>query len=192
MTTLDSPLRLANGDLALPLCLQAISLLLHEDIGKHCQGLEAHNGGGTHELVVIQAQFLLAITKKHFDVPPRRDVRQQRLRIRFQIAGRPVARLQERSLQEPTHDHDLATIELAHPRGHDMHVYLALASGPAEAQIVTGVQLRRIVRQALPLPALRDSRVFYSQPAIAFKASGDEKPALASRALETFGAVPTI
>ena len=54
--------------MTLPLFLQAVALFLQEDIGQHRQGPEAHDGGGTHHLILIPAQFFLAIAKEDLDL----------------------------------------------------------------------------------------------------------------------------
>src|SRR5712692_10482029 len=73
MAALDLTPGLANSDLTLPLLLQAVALFLQEDIGEHRQGPEAHNSSGAHHLILVQAQFFLAIAKEHLDVPTGRD-----------------------------------------------------------------------------------------------------------------------
>jgi hypothetical protein len=50
MAALNFPPGLTNGDMALPLLLQAVALFLQEDIGKHGQPLEAHNGSRADQL----------------------------------------------------------------------------------------------------------------------------------------------
>src|SRR5437879_5407874 len=87
MTTLDFTAGLPNADMTLPLLLQAVALFLQEDIGQHRQRPEAHNGRRTHQLIVIQAQFFFAITKEDLNIPPRRDVHEQRGWVSFQITG---------------------------------------------------------------------------------------------------------
>src|SRR5713101_816217 len=119
-------------------------------------------------------------------------MRQQRLRIGFQVTGSPGARLRERSIERVPHDHHLTAIELAHPCRHDMHVHLALASGPAEFHIVAGLQLPSIVRETLPPPAAWIRRGIDAQPAIAFDARRDLEVTLPRRTPKAFGTVPTV
>src|SRR5436305_13424207 len=69
MATLDFPPSLSDGDRALPLRLQTGALFLQEDIGQHGQGPEAHDGGGTHQLILVQAQLLFAIAQEVFYGP---------------------------------------------------------------------------------------------------------------------------
>lgn len=76
MPTLYFTPRLANGDMALPLCLQARALFFQEDISEQSQCPETHDGRGAHQLILIQAQFLFAITKEDLNVPSRCNVRQ--------------------------------------------------------------------------------------------------------------------
>src|SRR6266516_565882 len=85
MATLALTAGLANGDVALPLLLQAVALLLQEDIGQHRQGPQAHNGRRAHHLILIQAQFFLAIAEEDLNVPTSRDRGQQPLWGGFQI-----------------------------------------------------------------------------------------------------------
>src|SRR6266849_2827431 len=99
-------------------------------------------------------------------------MRQQRLRIGFQVTGSPGARLRERSIERVPHDHHLTAVELAHPCRHDMHVHLALASGPAEFHIVAGLQLPSIVRETLPPPAAWIRRGIDAQPLLLSPTSG--------------------
>src|SRR5258708_17037430 len=91
MATLDFTASLPDGNRALPLRLQAVALFLQEDIGQHRQRPETHNGGGAHQLIVIQAQLFFAIAKEHLDVPPRRDMGKQQLWTGLPGATRPLA-----------------------------------------------------------------------------------------------------
>src|SRR5712691_11294009 len=192
MTALDLTPSFANSDMALPLLLQAVALFLQEDIGEHRQGPEAHNGDRAHHLILIQAQFFLAITKEYLDVPTGSDMHEQGFWMGFQITGGPIACLRERGIQRLTHNDHLAAVEFAHPRGHHMHIHVAIAFGPLELDIVTGREVSRIVREALPGPSFRCGGVFHSQPAIALKSACDQEPALPRRSPETFGAVPRV
>src|SRR6266700_218000 len=79
MTALNLTPGLADGDMALPLFLQAVALFLQEDIGQHRQGPEADDGCGTHHLILIQAQFFLAIAKEDLNVPTGCDMHKQGL-----------------------------------------------------------------------------------------------------------------
>lgn len=85
MATLDFLPGLSNADMALPLLLQAVALFLQEDIGQHGQRPEAYTGRCTHQLLLVQAQFFLAIAKEDLHIPPRRDRDEQRGWISFQI-----------------------------------------------------------------------------------------------------------
>lgn len=91
MATLNFTPGLTNGDMALSLGLQAGALFLKEDIGQHRQRPETHQCGRAHQLIVIPAQFFLAIAKEHFDVPTGRDMGEQGLRGGLQITGGPRA-----------------------------------------------------------------------------------------------------
>src|SRR5258708_1137118 len=95
MATLDLAASFANSDRALPREAQALLFFLKKDVGEHRQRPKSQNGRSTHQLIVVQAQFLLAIAEEDLDVPPCRDMRQQRLLVRFQVAGGPVPRLGE-------------------------------------------------------------------------------------------------
>jgi hypothetical protein len=68
MKTLDLAARLANGDGALPVLLQTSPFFIEKRVGKHRQTPEAHERGGTHALILIQAELFLAISKEDFDV----------------------------------------------------------------------------------------------------------------------------
>jgi hypothetical protein len=72
MTALDFLARLANGDRTLPLLLQAVLLFLQEDIGHHRQRPEAQDGSRAQQLIVIQANFFLAIREEDLDVEAER------------------------------------------------------------------------------------------------------------------------
>ena len=89
MAALDLASCLANGDGALPLLLQARPLFLQEDVSQPGQRPEAHNGTHAHQLIVIQPQFLFAITEEDFDFPARRDVREQGRQIGLQVDFSP-------------------------------------------------------------------------------------------------------
>src|SRR5207249_8556463 len=91
MATLDLTAGLPNPHVALPLRLQACALFLQKDIGEHHQCPEAHNGFGTDQLILVQAQFLLAVAKEDFDIPASSDVQEQGLWARFQITRSPIA-----------------------------------------------------------------------------------------------------
>ena len=80
MKTLDLTTRFTKGDRTLPLLLQAIPLFIEKGIGKQGQAPKAHERSGTHELILVQAEFFLAIGKEDFNVPTCRDVLQQPLR----------------------------------------------------------------------------------------------------------------
>lgn len=85
MATLDLTPGLANGDMALPLVLQTVALFLEEDIREHPHCPEAHDRGGAHQLILIQAQFFLAIAKEDFDIEAGSDVQEQGRWARFHI-----------------------------------------------------------------------------------------------------------
>src|SRR5947209_16918801 len=89
MATLDFTARLPNGDRALPLGLQAIAFFFEEDIGQHRQRPEANESRGAHQLILVQAQFFLAISKEDFDVPTRGNMREQHHWRRLQIDFSP-------------------------------------------------------------------------------------------------------
>src|SRR5258708_29244929 len=108
MATLDFTASRPDGNRALPLRLQAVALFLQEDIGKPRQRPETHNGGGAHQLIVIQAQLFFAIPKEHLDVPARRDMGKQQLWTGLQVARREVTCPRDRSNQRPAPDHDFA------------------------------------------------------------------------------------
>src|SRR5258708_38393922 len=192
MATLDLAARLTNGDMALPLFLQAVAFFLQEDIGQHRQGPEAHDRDGAHQLILIQAQFFLAIAKEHFNVPASSDMGEQQVWTGVQITRSEVTRLRERGIQRLAHDHHLAEVELAHPRGDDMHIHLIVSLGPLDPHIVARTELGCIVRQLLPGPSLRCSRVFDAQPAIAFESSGNQEATRPCCSPEHFRAVPGI
>ncbi len=68
MKTLDLAARLANGEGALPSLLQMSPFFIEKRVGEQGQTPEAHERGGTHELILIQAELFLAISKENFDV----------------------------------------------------------------------------------------------------------------------------
>src|SRR5207245_11562249 len=98
MVGVGLPSGVANGDMALPLFWQAVAIFLQKDVGQHGEGPEAHKSSGAHQLILVQAQFFLAISKEHLDVPPCGDVLEQYLWIRFQVTGSPIAGLRYRSI----------------------------------------------------------------------------------------------
>src|SRR5437016_5024490 len=74
MATQDFTPGLPDSDMALPLQLQAYAFFFQKDRGEHHQSPEAHNGLGTHQLILVQAQFFLAIAEEDFDVPTSSNV----------------------------------------------------------------------------------------------------------------------
>src|SRR6266487_2234715 len=192
MAALDLAPRFADGDGALPLLLQARPFFLQEDVGQQSQRPEAHDGERAHQLIVIQAQFLLAVSEEDFDLPARRDVREQGLKIGFQVTRGPGARLRQGRIERLPHDDDLTLRQLAHARRDDMHVDFLLAVGPPDPLVGAVLQLGGVVRQARPSPAPLCRRVCDAQPAMAPQPRRDEKVALARSFPEDFGAVPAI
>src|SRR6266516_3498867 len=192
MATLDFTPSLSNGDRALPLPLQAVALFLQEDISQHGQRPEPHDGDGAHQLILIQAQFFLAIAKEDFDIPTRCDVQEQCLRAGFHITGSPIACLRERGIQRLPHDHHLAMVQAAHPCCHNVHVHRLVSFGPGQLDIVALAQLSRVLRHALPLPAFGCTWVCDGEPAIALDPSCDQKLPLPCGSPEAFGTVPAI
>src|SRR5712692_8154787 len=154
MAALDLTPGFAKSDVALPLPLQAVALLLQEDIGQHSQGPEAHESDRTHQLILIPAQFFLAIAEEDLNVPPSRDMGEQHLWARLQITGGPITCLREWGIQRLAYDDHLAAVELAHPRVHHRHIDLLVTLGPLEPMIVARTQVRGVVQQLLPTPAL--------------------------------------
>ncbi len=73
-----------------------------------------------------------------------------------------------------------------------MHVDLVRAARPLHPLVGACLQLRGVVREALPPPAPLRRRVLDAQPTIALEAGRDEKVALPCGFPEDFGAVPTI
>jgi len=132
MTTLDFASRFSNGDRALPSDLQALLLFLQEDISQHGQRPEAQDGGNAHHLIVIQAEVLFAIAKEDLNLPACGDMSEQGLGIGIEITRSPRACLCQWGRKLPTHDHDLAAIELAHRGGEHMHID-HLATSPAHS-----------------------------------------------------------
>ncbi len=115
MATLDVAPSLANGHRALTLLLQPVALFLQEDVRQQGQRPETQERRGTHQLIVVQTQFFLAIAKKHLDVPALGDMLQQGGGIGLQITGGPIACLRERLLQGPAHN-DLLSLGMSYPR----------------------------------------------------------------------------
>lgn len=142
-----------DGDMAVPLLLQAVALFRQEDVGRPRQRPEAHDSRHAHQLILVRAQFFLAIARERLNIPKRRDMQEQRGWISVQITGSPVPCLRERSLQRLARDRYLAAVELAHASGYDMHIQLLVALGPLELAIVARAQVPRIVRELLLRPA---------------------------------------
>src|SRR5947209_5252104 len=145
MATLDLASSFANGDRPLPRDTQALLFLLKKDVSEHRQRPKPHNGRSTHQLIVVQAQFLLAIAEEDLDVPACRDMREQCLWIRFQVAGGPVPCLRERGVQRVAHDNHLAAIELAYRGDHDMDLHPLSTARSKQGHIVWLTQLEQIV-----------------------------------------------
>jgi hypothetical protein len=87
MATRDLASSFTTGDWALPQGVHALLFFLQEDGGEqsHCPQLQ--HGRRAHQRSMIQAQFLFAIAEEHLDVPPSREMREQRLGGRLQVAG---------------------------------------------------------------------------------------------------------
>ena len=68
MATLDFAAGLANGHRVLTVLLQPIAFFLQEDVRKPRQGPETQERRSTHQLILVQTQFFLAIAEKHLDV----------------------------------------------------------------------------------------------------------------------------
>src|SRR6266705_815865 len=85
-TAPDFLAHLANRDSALLLHLQAVTLLLQENVSQYWQRSEPQDIRCTQQLKVIQDQFLFSDGKEEFDVPTRSDVLRQHLLRRFLIA----------------------------------------------------------------------------------------------------------
>jgi len=145
MATLDFTSGLANGNMTVPLCLQAVALFFQEDIGKPRQSPEAQDGDRGHHLILIQAQFFFAGAFEDLNVPACRDMDEQGWGISLQIAGCPIPSLRERSIQRLAHDDYLAAVEFAHACVHHMHIHVSIALGPLELAIVAVAKLRHIV-----------------------------------------------
>src|SRR5579863_427622 len=192
MATLDLASSFANGYWTLPQGPQALLFFLKKDIDEQSQRPKPQNGRSTHQLIVVQAQFLFAIAEENLNVPACRDMCEQGLSIRFQITGSEVACLRERGIQRVAHNHDLTAIELAHTGGHDMNVHLLAAAWPGCLHKILLSQARQIVAELLPAPALRRSVVRHAQPAIAFETRRDQKVPFAGGMPQAFGTIPTI
>jgi len=96
-----------------------------------------------------------------------------------------------RSERLPDDDH-LTLIQRAHPRGEDRPVDLLRAARPRDTLRVALLHLCRVVRKALPAPALLGRRVLHAPPAIALETRRDEKVPRSRRFPEHVGTVPTI
>src|SRR5512135_1017576 len=179
MTTLDLASSFANRHWALPRDWQAVLFFLQKDVSQHRQRPKAQQGLGAHELVMVQTKFFFPRAKEDFNVPSSRDVGEQHLGRRFQIAGGPVPRLGKRGGECLTHDHDLTSVELAHAGGHNMDVDLLATAWPRHLHKVLLRQTRQIVTELLPAPPLRRCLIGNTQPAIAPEAGRDEKVSLA-------------
>lgn len=57
--------------------------------GKHGRAPETHERGGTHELIRVQARFLLPIGEKNLDAPAYADLRPQACNRSLLVAGSP-------------------------------------------------------------------------------------------------------
>src|SRR5712692_2143373 len=128
MTTLDLTSSFANGHWTLPRDPQTLLFFLKKDVSEQSHRPKPQNGRSTHQLIVVQAQFLFAIAEENLNVPACRDMCKQGLGVCVQITGCEVACLGERGIQRVAHDHDLTAIELAHTRRNDMDVHLLAAT----------------------------------------------------------------
>ena len=73
-----------------------------------------------------------------------------------------------------------------------MHIHVLITFGPLDLDVVTGTQLRCIVRESLPAPSVKCSRIFDPMPSVALESACDQEPALPCRSPQAFGAVPRI
>ncbi len=64
-----------------------------------------------------------------------------------------------------------------------MHVSLVIALGPCEPDRVARAELRRRVRESLPIPALGGGWVYHHQPAVTLESTGNQEPVLACGSL---------
>lgn len=131
MTTRDFAPRFANGGRTLPQGAQRLLFFLTKDGGQQSQRPKSQPGRGAHDLRVIQASFLFAISEEDLDVPACREIGEQRLRVCLQVSRGPGPRLGTRGIQGMAHDHDLAARELAPTARHDMRVDRLAAAWPA-------------------------------------------------------------
>lgn len=113
LAALDVAASLAQGDGTRKRRVHAGLLFLQEDASPQGQKPETHDGGGTHQLRVIQAEFLVAIAKEDVHIPACRAMGEQGLWVGFPIAGGPKPCLCQRSGKLPTPDDDLAAGERA-------------------------------------------------------------------------------
>ncbi len=198
MEVLERPASLADGDMTLLLQGQPCPLLLDKRIGGEDQGPEAHNGRGRHELVLIQAEQIFGVAKKHLHIPPRGDVAEQRGHIGVQVARGPVACRGRRSVEGGTGDDELTAVEGAHPCLDNMDVDLARLIGvvalarPLHQREVVGRETGSVLRERLPAPALLRLRVGHAQRAVGLEAGRDQEPPVARRLPQPLGSVPTI
>jgi len=67
--TLNFAPSIAEGDVATTLAVQPGTLFIQESVNGHNERPETQDGGGIHELVLVETQQVFGITEQDLDVP---------------------------------------------------------------------------------------------------------------------------
>ena len=185
---------LASGQLVFA-GLQARLFLFQELVRRTAQRPPAQDRRPAHHLVLVPAQQVFAVREQHLDLPARRNMAQQHGRIRRQVAAGPVPHGAQRAIQVLPYNHHLAGIQFADLRADHMHIDLlprGLPPRPGHCYIILCRQAGRILRQALPAPALRRAAIRHANGSVALEATGNQEPARPRRLSDLFGTVPGV
>ena len=113
MSALNLMASIAEGNMRLPFISQASTLLIQKEISGHNKHPETNNGGGLHQLILVEAQQVFSITEQDFNVPVSGNMLEQGYGISLQVTRCPIAHGLERTIQVIAGNHELAGIEFA-------------------------------------------------------------------------------
>src|SRR3989304_352243 len=87
--TLHLTAGVTESDMGVLLMVQSGTLLVKERVSGHDERPEAQDGGGLHELVLVETKQVFGIAEQDLDVPSRGDMIDQGRPIGFQVTGGP-------------------------------------------------------------------------------------------------------
>lgn len=183
---------ITERDMPVAFITQASAFLVKEGISGHDEGPETQDGGGIHELVVVETEQVFGIAEQDLDVPTGGDMIDQGGRIGIQVTGGPVAHRLERTVQGETSDDDLAGVELAHARANYMHVDRAwvFLARPSQLVVLFRFQACGVLIQAHPVTL--PLGVEHPQRPIGLQPTGHQKTPVPGRAPDTFAGIPAV